>query len=327
MNHWKIGAVLALLVGLGLTLGSIWYVGAQGLLQSVEQVGLGGFAFYVIYNLMVFLPLGWAWWTTAPGAPRGQLLLFPWGRLVREAAADVLPFSQVGGLFVGVRAVQQGGVCEPMAVASQIADLTTEMASQLLYTLFGVAMLMAILSHNTDTGRLLWTALSALALGAVTLTAFVALQSRGLDVAGALAARWLEDMRERAGAVKISLRSIYAQPQRLLGGVLLHSAAWVLSGAGSWFALNFMGFHLPLWKVLTLESLMSAVRSVAFMTPGGLGFQEGAYVLTAPLFGLPPAAALSVALLRRAKDLLIGIPAMIVWQYGEVTARRRAPAA
>ena len=60
------------------------------------------------------------------------------------------------------------------------------------------------------------------------------------------------------------------------------------------------------------------------MTPGALGLQEGAYVLVAPLFGLPPEATLSVSLLRRVKDLLIGIPAMLIWQYTEVTGKRRA---
>ena len=326
MNRWKIGVVAAFVVGLALVAGSVWYVGPSGLLQSVERVGARGFAIYVVYNLLVFLPLGWAWWSVAPGSGSGpgRVLLFPWGRLVRESAADVLPFSQVGGLVVGVRTVRQYGISEPLAVASQIADLTAEIASQLVYSLFGVAMLLAILSHATDTGRLLWTAILALGLGAATLVAFVALQSRGVDFVGRLASRWLEGTRERADAVKATLRSIYARPQRLLGGVALHAAAWVLSGAGSWLALNFMGFHIALWKVLTLESLMATVKSVAFMTPGALGLQEGAYVLVAPLFGLPPEATLSVSLLRRVKDLLIGIPAMLIWQYTEVTGKRRA---
>ncbi len=326
MNHWKIGVVLAVVVGLALTLGSVAYVGAAGLMQSVARVGLVGFAVYVLFNLLVFLPLGWAWGSVAPGAPAGQPLLFPWGRVLRDSASDVLPFAQVGGLFVGVRAVQSRGVSERLAIASQIADLTTEMGSQIVYTLFGVAMLIAILSHDTDGGRLLTSALLAVALGVVTLTAFVALQSRGVDVASAVAGRWLKDTRERADAVKATLKTIYAQPRRLVAGVLLHSLAWTLTGVGSWIAFAFMGLHVPLWKVLTLDSLMAAVRSVAFMTPGGLGFQEGAYVLAAPLFGLPPEAALSVSLLRRVKDLLVGIPAMLVWQHGEVSGKRRTAA-
>jgi hypothetical protein len=61
---------------------------------------------------------------------------------------------------------------------------------------------------------------------------------------------------------------------------------------------------------------------VAFLTPGALGFQEGAYVLIAPLFGLTAEATLAVSLLRRAKDLALGVPAVLAWQYLELTAKR-----
>ncbi len=314
---------MALLLGVALTVGAVAYVGWEGLLRSVERVGFGGFLLYTAYNLLSFLPLGWAWWAVAPGVGARRWLLLPWGRLVRESASDVLPFSQVGGLVVGIRVVQQQGLPESLAIASQIADLTAEMAAQLFYTLFGVAMLLAILSHATAAGQLLWTSIAALMVGAVGLGAFVALQGRSLDLIGVIAGRWLPDTRERAEAIKTVLRSIYARPGRVAGAILLHGFAWVFSGAGSWLALGLMGVRVELWKVLTLESLMAAVKSVAFMTPGGLGFQESAYVLVAPLFGLTPEVTLAVALLRRAKDLTIGVPAMLAWQYSELAARRR----
>ncbi len=317
MNRWKIGAAVALLAGLALTVAMVLYVGVGSLRKAVETVGWGGFLIFGGYSLIVFVPLGLAWWVVAPGEPLGRGGLFVWGRVVREAASDVLPFSQVGGLVVGVRAVGRAGVGEALAVASQIVDLTTEMAAQLFYTLFGVAMLIATLAHATGAKTLIWTAVLALAVGAAMLGLFVALQGRGVDLAGLLISRWLKDTRERANAVRAALRAIYALPLRLAGGFLLHGAAWIASGIGSWLALRFMGAELPLWEVLTLESLMSAVRSVAFMTPGALGFQEGAYVLVAPLFGLTAESALALSLLKRAKDLAIGVPALLIWQASE----------
>ena len=68
---------------------------------------------------------------------------------------------------------------------------------------------------------------------------------------------------------------------------------------------------------------MTVVKSVAFMTPGALGIQEGAYVLSASVFGLPAEATLSLSLLRRAKDLAIGIPAILAWQWSELAAKKR----
>jgi putative membrane protein len=325
MSRWTIGVAVALILGLAVTVGTVLYVGVGHVWGAIDRVGPTGFLVFCLYNLIGFLPVGWAWWAVAPGSgPRGWLL-FPWGRLARESASDVLPFSQVGGLLVGVGAVRRRGVSEPLAIGSQIIDVTMEMASQLFYTLFGVAMLTAILAHATAMRQLLWTVVAALAAGAVGLVGFVALQGRGLDLIGAIAGRWLKDTRERTDAIRAVLREVYAQPLRLLTGGLLHSLGWVWSGAGSWLALKLMGVDVALWKVLTLESLISAVKSVAFLSPGALGFQEGAYVLIAPLFGLTPEATLAVSLLRRAKDLALGVPAVLAWQYLELTARRRAP--
>jgi putative membrane protein len=188
------------------------------------------------------------------------------------------------------------------------------MAAQLLYTLFGVAMLAAALSHLSGAKSVfLTTGVSVLAGGAV-LTGFVLLQSKSVDFLGMMAARWIKDTRTRTDAIRGVLADVYARPERLLAGFALHAFSWVASGVGSWIALNLLGAHMPLWQVLTLESLMSAVKSVAFMTPGGLGFQEGAYVLVAPLFGLSAETALALSLLKRAKDIAIGAPALLLWQ-------------
>jgi putative membrane protein len=312
-----VGAAAAVLIGLALTVGVVFYVGAGGLLKAVEAVGWAGFLVYAGYNFLVFLPLGLAWWSTAPGIEFRRAMIFPWGRLLREAASDVLPFSQLGGLFVGVQAVRRLGVGEAVAVGSLIVDLTTEMAAQLFYTIFGVAMLAAMLSHRTGASNLLWTGSLAFVVGTVILGLFVVLQRRGVDLLGALVGRWLKDTRARADAVNAVLKSVYAAPARLAAGFALHAAAWVLSGIGSWLALRFMGADLPVWTVLTLESLMAAVRSVAFVTPGALGFQESAYVFVAPLFGLSADDALALSLIKRAKDILIGAPALLIWQAGE----------
>jgi putative membrane protein len=322
VNRWKLGVAAALLAGLALTIGSIWYVGASSLLASVERIGWTGFALYTAYNLVSFFPVGWAWWSVAPGPISRPWLLFPLSRLVREAASDVLPFSQLAGLLVGVRTVRQGGVSEPVAVGSQIVDLTAEMASQLIYTIFGAAMLTALLLHVSSARNLLWTAGLALVLGALGLGAIGFMHGRGLDLVGAMASRWIKDTQARADAVKAVIREIYGAPWRLASGFCLHGLGWVLSGVGSWIALSLMGAPVAVWKVLTLESLIAVVKSVAFFTPGALGIQEGAYVLIASVFGLSGEATLSLSLLRRAKDLVIGIPAVLAWQWSELAAKK-----
>ncbi len=51
--------------------------------------------------------------------------------------------------------------------------------------------------------------------------------------------------------------------------------------------------------------------------PGGLGIQEGGLVLIGSQLGLTPELALALSLAKRARELLVGVPCLIVWQTGE----------
>ena len=60
-----------------------------------------------------------------------------------------------------------------------------------------------------------------------------------------------------------------------------------------------------------------AARSIAFAVPNAVGVQEGAYILLGASFGLTPETALALSLLKRARDLTIGVPALVAWQLLE----------
>ena len=70
-------------------------------------------------------------------------------------------------------------------------------------------------------------------------------------------------------------------------------------------------------SVLVIESLLYAVRTFAFAIPNAVGVQEGAYILIGTSFGLAPEMALALSLLKRARDLIIGLPVLGAWQLAE----------
>jgi uncharacterized membrane protein YbhN (UPF0104 family) len=78
-----------------------------------------------------------------------------------------------------------------------------------------------------------------------------------------------------------------------------------------------MGHPLPFVSVVAIESLLFAARNAAFVVPSGLGVQEGVYALLGPLFGLPSEAALALSLLKRARDIAVGVPVLLSWQLVE----------
>ena len=62
---------------------------------------------------------------------------------------------------------------------------------------------------------------------------------------------------------------------------------------------------------------MSRSARRAFAIPNAIGVQEAVYVLLGASFGLTPELALAVSLLKRARDLAIGLPTLGLWQAVE----------
>ncbi|WP_242137656.1 lysylphosphatidylglycerol synthase domain-containing protein [Sphingomonas sp. TREG-RG-20F-R18-01] len=316
----RIGLLLATIVGLGVAVGTVGTVGLQQVLRAMASIGWIGMASFTLWSVGVLALLGMAWLAVAPGQPVERLGWFVWARTTREAATDILPFSQLGGLVVGARTLAAFGVPQPVIYASMIADMTTEMAAQLIFTLCGVGMLLLVLSAAPVQQGIVPLALGGLGAMVALMLLFVFAQKPMLRLAGSLGARMLPGSVAAMAAVRAELDAIYRAPRRVIAAFVFNLAAWLASAAGAWIALRFMGSTMPLWAVLTIEALIFTLRSVAFAIPGAVGVQEAAYVLIGPLFGLPPAHALALSLLKRARDVIIAVPALLAWQVGE--ARR-----
>ena len=156
---------------------------------------------------------------------------------------------------------------------------------------------------------------------------FLAAQRLGLveRLSGSLAklgerARWgtLEGLQ----AFGPALQRIYADPRALAVSSATHLVSWLLgvleTGAGLWA----LGLH-PSWReALVVESLGQVVRALGFAIPGALGVQEGGYVLSCSLFGVAPPQALALSLIRRVREIALGAPGLMLWQWSEVRRLR-----
>src|SRR5437899_3306440 len=91
------------------------YFGAGAVMRSLLAIGWDGFAAICLIHLGLMAVMGLAWRALVPAAPAW---IFMWGRLMRDAGAEVLPLSQLGGGVLGVRAVSLAGVAGVVATAS-----------------------------------------------------------------------------------------------------------------------------------------------------------------------------------------------------------------
>ena len=313
----KFRIVIIAALGLALALYLVLYVGLGAVFAAAVAVGWSGFGILCLYALALFPLLGAAWYVLLPDLSLKALRVFVWARMVRDAATEVLPFSQLGGIVLGARAAILHGVSPPRAFASLIVDVTAEMLAQIAYIALGVVILSARAPRTPLAGSLTKIFLIGLALAAVGGGLFLALQRYGHRITGKLAARLLPGSVAAATAVGTTLDAIYRSPTRVGVSSTLHLAAWIASAIGTWIAFRLIGVRVDLTAVMAIESLVYATRSVAVLIPNALGVQEAAYAVLTPLFGVGVEFGLAVSLLKRARDIAIGVPILLIWQAAE----------
>src|SRR5262245_23978293 len=104
--------IIALAIGIAIAAWVLIAVDFSEVMGGIARVGTGGLALLCLSLLGVLALLGAALLTATPGEPAGRLPLFLWSRMVREAASDLLPFSQIGGLVIGARVLVSGGIAQ-----------------------------------------------------------------------------------------------------------------------------------------------------------------------------------------------------------------------
>ena len=76
-----------------------------------------------------------------------------------------------------------------------------------------------------------------------------------------------------------------------------------------------IGYDASLMDVILLESFASIIRAIAFFIPAGLGVQELAFVLVGEYVGLTGSIAFSLAIGRRLREVMVGVPAIVAWFF------------
>jgi putative membrane protein len=324
----KFGTVFSAVSGVAGAGLAVWLLQEYGVDRVFAAIlGSGwGFLWVVLFHCGEVALSAAAWHALSEGAPDrprfGRFVLIRW---IREAVNNLLPVAQIGGEVVAARLFKRDGVALPRAVAWPTADLTVEMLTQIVFTVLGLYLLWV----GGESEELL----HSIAAGLIGATA-IALAVFGAQLAGVARAleRGLVRFGEKfglAGLGKIeglhdALSSIYRSRRRVLRACFWHFCCWVAGGVGIWVMLWSIDVHVSLRAALVIEALGQAIRALGFAVPGALGVQEGALILVAGLYGVPPEMALALSIVRRLREVVHGVPALLVWQRLESRADRAA---
>ena len=111
----------------------------------------------------------------------------------------------------------------------------------------------------------------------------------------------------------ISLNKLSHRKWRLLNAVVLRLMGWIAGAFEIYVFLWVIGVDAKITDVIIIESVTAIIRSAAFFIPSAIGVQELAFVIVGELVGYSSIVSFSVAIGRRLREIMVGIPAIITW--------------
>ncbi len=309
----KWGVITALLAGIVAAVYLVWSIGFEAVFGAVARAGFGGLAVLCAYALLVFVSLAFSWHFLLPPAHRRPVRELYIARLVRDSIAEISPFSPVGGMVAAARLMILKGMSASYAAASVAADATTEAMAQVVFLAFGLGWGFTQFQHLQGAGPLTEAMIAVLLLAIPGIALLIFLQKKGAGFAEKIAARFFPQVREGV-SFRAAIEDLYDSPSRLAASAALHLLAWIGAGGGTWIAFRLVGGQISLANAIALEALLCTIRSIAAFVPAAIGVQEAGYAMLAPLFGLPAEMGLAVSLLKRAREIVLGVPALLYWQ-------------
>jgi uncharacterized membrane protein YbhN (UPF0104 family) len=122
--------------------------------------------------------------------------------------------------------------------------------------------------------------------------------------------------------LQVEFALIYGHTAKLTLGLLVHLIGWICTGVAGFIAYRALGVQIEFNDALAIEALLSAAAALAFLVPVNAGVQEAGYAGLGAIFGVPPELSLAVSFLRRARDIVVGVPILLLWQYLEMRRLR-----
>jgi uncharacterized membrane protein YbhN (UPF0104 family) len=312
----------ALLIALTLLWFSVRSVGAAAVWAQLRTLTITDLMILALANVIVLATFSARWWILlrAQGysVPYHKLMGY---RLAAFAVSYFTPGPQIGGEpLQGYAVTSRHAVPAPASAAAVLLDKAFEMIAGFIFLLGGLLFVVqpGLLPANVR-GPLLGSGAGLLLLPAALIAALAAGRrpvSGGWDAWATLWAR-LRGRRLATtytlGRAYQSVRAAEAQSSVLCRSHPLWWAAAIVATLLSWLAI--MAEFWLMARILGLgldfgQAMMALVAmrwAVLLPLPAGLGALEASLVLAAGALGIDPAAGLSMALLIRSRDLLLGL--------------------
>ena len=295
--------------------------------EGVGQVGSAiahagwGLLGVTLYHLLQTVSDAAGWLVLIPKEHRIPLIKSVFLNWIGESINNLLPTGRVGGDIVITRMAAIWGIPLKIATAVIIVDVTIGVVTKVIY-IVPAGILLIAKTGRVDLAR---PTVVAMITGIFAAGGFYVVQRLGIfrwtaTLASRLAKSPGWDSLVQSGeALDQTIALVYAQHRAVAGSYFYWILSWFIASGEIWFSLWALGFRSSFMTAIILESGALVVRSAAFLVPGALGVQEGGYIILGNLLGIPGEIAFALSLVRRMRELALGIPALITWQLMEAT--------
>lgn len=321
MKH--LGRMTAL-CGLAIAIWLVWRDHPQTVWRLMRAAG-GGLVLAALVHVLPMLANAWDWRMLLRPAERPRLATMLGLVWIRESVNGLLPVARIGGELIVFRLLGRLGVRPATAAASLVVDLQLTLISQLLFALVGLGIVLgeARFGAARMAGQLAW---GIAALAPVLLLFSVFQHARPFERAARALNRVTSGKVYALVGQSVRIDQSVKLVWRQAGVVVSYVLVWqTLQCAGFaleiGLALHFLGANVSFAQAFALEALIQIVSSAAFLVPGGLGVQEGGFVLVGAMLGLDAPTCLALAGARRIRDLLFYVPGLLAWQASEYWPR------
>ena len=312
----RIAAFLLLCLGIAVAVALVIQQGAAEIALLIVGAGWWVAAVTAMHTAPILLnAMAWHSLLLPMGVHRPIPALF-WMRWVADSVNQLLPAAQLGGEVLRGHMLSRSGVPGVTSGASIVVDLLGGLVSLILFIFIGGGLLMDRGGDPTAAR----TATVGVGLFVVIFFVLIAAHRSGAFLSLARALERMNDgrawraMTGGASALDRALVDAYRRPVAFLRCTLWHLAAWCAGAAQIWVAAFALGYPISFLEALIVDSAGQAVRNLGFAVPGQLGVQEAGYLGAGTLVGLPSEVGLSIALIKRIRDIALGVPALIAWQ-------------
>lgn len=308
--------LLALLVS-GVDLAEVW---AHGL-----RFGLVGIAAVLTIYAIAFALDTLAWQLALIEAPLDLRWWYRiWKiRLVGELLNRLVPAGGVGGEPVKALMLKRFyGFGYREGTASLILGKTTDMMSLVLFMATAYVL---VLASDALPGVSTTVVGAGLAAFGVAIALFYLMQRHRLSsllgdwLNGPRPSRWLrlDGLLHHVRDVDDRLSHFYTnRRRRFLACLALGFLNWALGALEVYVVLSLLGYPVSLQEAWIIEGVTQLVRNGTFFIPASVGTQDGALLLLVGAVTGSPELGLTVALVRRARELVwFALGALVGWRY------------